>query len=441
MIKNLTEVFKIPELRKKIFFTLIIIAVYRLGIAIPTPGIDGEALKAFFANQSNTLFGFLDMFSGGALNKFSIFSMGVMPYINASIIMSLLQTIIPYFEKLSKEGESGRKKLIQISRYGTLVLGIIQSLGLTFMIQAMRAPNGNPVVLDPGLSFQLLSVLTLTTGTVFIMWMGEQVTEKGIGNGISIIIFAGIVDRLPGAVKNIFLLLQSDGISLLKIIIILAIIIVVTALVVKVEQGQRRIPIQYPKKGANNQIVAGGQTSFLPIKVDQSGVVAVIFAISIISFPITIAQFFPEAPMAKLVFSLWQKSGALYHLVYGLLIVFFCYFYTSITFNPYDLAENMKKSGGFISGIRPGDETAKYIENIIIRITFFGAIFIALLAIMPDILRSFFNIPFYFGGTALLIVVGVSLDTLGQLESHLINRHYEGFLDKGRVKGRYFNIK
>src|SRR5574344_1060340 len=431
MIKNLTEVFKIPELRKKIFFTLIIIAVYRLGIAIPTPGIDGEALKAFFANQSNTLFGFLDMFSGGALNKFSIFSMGVMPYINASIIMSLLQTIIPYFEKLSKEGESGRKKLIQISRYGTLVLGIIQSLGLTFMIQAMRAPNGNPVVLDPGLSFQLLSVLTLTTGTVFIMWMGEQVTEKGIGNGISIIIFAGIVDRLPGAVKNIFLLLQSDGISLLKIIIILAIIIVVTALVVKVEHGQRRIPIQYPKKGANNQIVAGGQTSFLPIKVDQSGVVAVIFAISIISFPITIAQFFPEAPMAKLVFLFCQKSVALYHLVYGLLIVFFCYFYTSITFNPYDLAENMKKSGGFISGIRPGDETAKYIENIIIRITFFGAIFIALLAIMPDILRSFFNIPFYFGGTALLIVVGVSLDTLGQLESHLINRYYEGLLDKG----------
>lgn len=288
MIKNLTEVFKIPELRKKIFFTLIIIAVYRLGIAIPTPGIDGEALKAFFANQSNTLFGFLDMFSGGALNKFSIFSMGVMPYINASIIMSLLQTIIPYFEKLSKEGEAGRKKLIQISRYGTLILGIIQSLGLTFMIQAMRAPNGNPIVLDPGLSFQLLSILTLTTGTVFIMWMGEQVTEKGIGNGISIIIFAGIVDRLPGAVKNIFLLLQSDGISLLKILIILAIIIVVTALVVKVEQGQRRIPIQYPKKGANNQIIAGGQTSFLPIKVDQSGVIAVIFAISIISFPITI---------------------------------------------------------------------------------------------------------------------------------------------------------
>ncbi|MDR0675687.1 MAG: preprotein translocase subunit SecY [Elusimicrobiota bacterium] len=441
MIKNLTELFNIPELRKKIFFTLIIIAIYRLGIAIPTPGIDGEALKMFFANQNNTLFGFLDMFSGGALNKFSIFSMGVMPYINSSIIMSLLQTIIPYFEKLSREGEEGRKKLIQISRYGTLILGIIQSFGLTFMIQAMRAPNGNPVVLDPGMSFQLLSVLTLTTGTVFIMWMGEQITEKGIGNGISMIIFAGIIDRLPGAAKNVVLLLQSDGISLLKVIITLAVVILVTALVVKVEQGQRRIPIQYPKRSSTGNMVAGGQTSFLPIKVDQSGVIAVIFAISIISFPITIAQFFPEAPMSKHIFSLWQRAGALYHIVYGLLIIFFCYFYTSITFNPYDLAENIKKSGGFIPGIRPGEDTGEYIEKIIIRITFFGSIFIALLAIMPDILRSTFNIPFYFGGTALLIVVGVALDVLSKLESYLIMRHYDGFMEQGRVKGRYFSTK
>lgn len=440
MIKNLDAVFKIPEVRNKIFFTLMIVAVYRIGTAIPTPGIDGAALKAFFASQNNTLFGFLDMFSGGALNKFSIFSMGIMPYINASIIMSLLQTIVPYFEKLSKEGEEGRKKMIQISRYGTLVLGCLQSFGLTFMIQAMRAPNGNPVVLDPGLNFQLLSVLTLTTGTVFIMWLGEQITERGIGNGISLIIFAGIVDRLPGAIKNVFLLLKSDGISFFMVLFITILILIVIALVVMVEQAQRRILIQYPKKFSGKDMV-GGQTSFLPIKVDQSGVIAVIFAISIISFPITVAQFFPNESMSKMIMSLWSRSGALYHVVYGLLIIFFCYFYTSISFNPYDLADNMKKWGGFIPGIRPGEATAKYIEGVIIRITFFGSIFIALLAVMPDVLRSAFNVPFYFGGTALLIVVGVALDTIGQLESHLIMRHYDGFMDKGRVRGRYFNIK
>ena len=440
MIKNLGSVFKIEELRKKIFFTLMIVAVYRIGTAIPTPGIDGAALKAFFASQNNTLFGFLDMFSGGALNKFSIFSMGIMPYINASIIMSLLQTIVPYFEKLSKEGEEGRKKIIQISRYGTLVLGVLQSFGLTFMIQAMRAPNGNPVVLDPGIKFQLLSVLTLTTGTIFIMWLGEQITERGIGNGISLIIFAGIVDRLPGAIKNVFLLLKSDGISLFMVLFLTALIIFVVALVVKVEQAQRKIVIQYPKRFSGAQQV-GGQTSYLPIKVDQSGVIAVIFAISIISFPITVAQFFPNEAMSKMIMSLWSRSGAIYHVVYAALIIFFCYFYTSITFNPYDLADNMKKWGGFIPGIRPGEATAKYIEAVIIRITFFGSIFIALLAVMPDVLRSSFNIPFYFGGTALLIVVGVALDTISQLESHLIMRHYDGFMDKGRVRGRYFNIK
>ncbi len=442
MVKNVTEVFRIPELRKKIFFTLFILFIYRLGIAIPNPGIDGEALKSFFANQNNTLFGFLDMFSGGAFSKFSIFTMGVMPYINTSIIMSLLQTIIPYFEKLSREGDVGRKKLIQISRYGTLILSIIQSLGLTFVLQSMRTSAGLPVVLSPGIWFQIISVLTLTTGTVFIMWMGEQITEKGIGNGISIIIFAGIIDRIPSAIKNTFLLLQSDGISILKLVFILIFILIVISLVVALEQGQRRIPLQYPKRSSReNSLVSGAQTSFLPIKVDQSGVVAVIFAISIISFPITIAQFFPNAEFSKSIFSLWGRLGVLYHIVYALLIVFFCYFYTSITFNPFDIAENMKNSGGFIPGIRPGEDTANYIEDIIIRITFFGSIFIALLAIMPDVLRTYFNVPFYFGGTALLIIVGVALDTIGQLDTYMINRYYDGFLEKGKIKGRYFNIK
>ncbi|MCP4482631.1 MAG: preprotein translocase subunit SecY [bacterium] len=439
-VENLADIFKIEDLRKKFIFTLMIIAVYRLGAAIPTPGIDGAALKAFFATQNNTLFGFLDMFSGGAMNKFSIFSMGIMPYINASIIMSLLQTIVPSLEKLSKEGEAGRKKLIQITRYGTLGLGLIQSFGLTYMIQAMRSPSGAPVVIEPGLSFQLLAVLTLTTGTVFIMWLGEQITEKGIGNGISLIIFAGIVNRLPAAIKNVFLLLQSDGVSILKIVFILALILVVIALVVRVEQGQRRIPIQYPKKYVGRK-EAGGQSSFLPIKVDQSGVISVIFAISIISFPITLAQFFPEAPTSKIVMSLWSNAGVFYHIIFAALIIFFCYFYTSITFNPNDIAENMKKSGGFIPGIRPGEATAKFIEYVVIRITFFGAIFIAALAVMPDILRKALNAPFYFGGTALLIAVGVAIDFISQLESNMIMRHYDGFMDKGRIKGRYFNIK
>jgi preprotein translocase subunit SecY len=440
MLKSINDIFKVPELKRKVIFTLLILAVYRIGAAIPTPGIDGIALKAFFDTQKNTLFGFLDMFSGGALNKFSIFSMGIMPYINASIIMSLLQTIVPYFEKLAKEGESGRKTLTTITRYGTLVLGVIQSFGLTFMIQAMKAPNGSPVVMNPGWSFQILTVITLTTGTVFIMWLGEQITERGIGNGISLLIFAGIVDRLPGAIKNVFVLLQSEGISLFMVLIVVALVLIATAAVVAVQQAQRRIPVQYAKRMVGRKMY-GGQSTFLPIKVDQSGVIAVIFAISVISFPITMAQFFPSSPMSKHILSLWSRSGWLYEVCYASLIIFFCYFYTAITFNPMDLAENMKKWGGFIPGIRPGESTAKYIEKIIVRVTLGGALFVAVIAVLPDILRKMFNAPFFFGGTALLICVGVALDTIGQLESHLIMRHYDGFLDKGKIKGRYFNIK
>ncbi|MFC1566717.1 preprotein translocase subunit SecY [bacterium] len=440
MLKSFSDIFKIPELKKRVLFTLGILAVYRVGAIIPIPGIDGLALREFFQTQSNTLFGFLDMFSGGALTKLSIFSMGIMPYINASIIMSLLQTIIPYFEKLSKEGEAGRKKLTQISRYGTLILGAIQSYGLTFMMQAMKAPNGTPVVLNPGWKFQLLTVLTLTTGTVFIMWLGEQITERGIGNGISLIIFAGIVDRLPAAVKNIFVLLQSEGISLFGVILIIIIVLLVTGIVVMVEQSQRRIPVQYAKRMVGTKM-QGGQSTFLPLKVNQSGVISVIFAISIMSFPITMAQFFPNAPMAKKVVDIWSRNSGLYEIVYAGLIIFFCFFYTAITFNPNDIAENMKKWGGFVPGIRPGEETAKYIEHILVRITMGGAIFVAIIAVLPEYLRKVFNAPFFFGGTALLIVVGVALDTLGQIESHLIMRHYDGFMSKGKIRGRYFNIR
>ncbi|MFH1715060.1 MAG: preprotein translocase subunit SecY [Elusimicrobiota bacterium] len=440
MLKSFSDIFKIPELKRRVLFALGILAVYRVGATIPIPGIDGIALRAFFETQKNTLFGFLDMFSGGALTKLSIFSMGIMPYINASIIMSLLQTIVPYFEKLSKEGESGRKKLTQISRYGTLVLGAIQSFGLTYMMQAMKAPNGTPVVMHPGIKFQLLTVLTLTTGTVFIMWLGEQITERGIGNGISLIIFAGIVDRLPAAVKNIFILLKSEGISLFGVILIVTLVVIVTGLVVMVEQGQRRIPVQYAKRMVGRRSV-GGQTTFLPLKVNQSGVIAVIFAISIMSFPMTMAQFFPEASVAKTIATWWGSGSGMYELIYAGLIIFFCYFYTAITFNPIDLAENMKKWGGFVPGIRPGEATAAYIERILVRITLGGAIFVAIIAVFPEFLRKWFNAPFFFGGTALLIVVGVALDTLGQMESHLIMRHYDGFMDQGKIKGRYFNIR
>ncbi|MFC1512481.1 preprotein translocase subunit SecY [bacterium] len=440
MIKSFSNVFNVPELKRRVLFTLGILAVYRIGATIPTPGVDGMAIKAFFETQKNTLFGFMDMFSGGALNKFSIFSMGIMPYINASIIMSLLQTILPYFEKLSKEGETGRKKLMKITRYGTFVLALVQSFGLTFMIQAMKAPNGTPVVMDGGWSFQILTILTLTTGTVFIMWLGEQITENGIGNGISLIIFAGIVDRLPSAVKNIFVLVRSEGITLFAVLLIVVLAVVVVGIVVMVEQAQRRIPVQYAKRVIGRKLY-GGQSTFLPLKVDQSGVIAVIFSISVISFPLTVAQFFPEAPIAKIILGMWAGGGWIYQLCYAGLIIFFCYFYTAITFNPVDLAENMKKWGGFIPGIRPGQSTAQYIERVLVRITLGGAIFVASIAVLPEVMRTVFNAPFFFGGTALLITVGVALDTIGQLESHLIMRHYDGFMDKGKVKGRYFNIR
>lgn len=439
-IHGYNNIFKVPELKRRIFFALAILAIYRLGATIPIPGIDALALKGFFEAQKHTLFGFLDMFSGGALNQLSIFSMGIMPYINASIIMSLLQTVVPYLEKLAKEGELGRKKITQITRYATLLLGMVQSFGLTFMIMQMKSPAGVPIVPNPSLAFQLLSVVTLTTGTVLIMWLGEQITEQGIGNGISLIIFAGIVDRLPSAVKNVFQLLSSEGISLLGVLILLALVVIVTALVVWVETAQRRIPVQYAQRMVGRKVYRG-QSTFLPIRVDQSGVIAVIFAISIMYTPLTIAQFFPDSAWGKLLMGWWGGGSWVYEVFYGALIIFFCYFYNSIIFNPTDLAENMKKWGGFVPGIRPGEPTANYIKYILERVTLGGALFVVAIAILPDYLRRWLNAPFFFGGTALLIVVGVGLDTIGQIESHLIMRHYEGFMKKGRIQGRWFNIR
>ncbi|MFA5857968.1 MAG: preprotein translocase subunit SecY [Elusimicrobiota bacterium] len=440
MINSFVDIFKLPELRRRVLYTLGILAAFRVGVAIPVPGVDTVALQAFFKTQSQTLFGFLDMFSGGALSRFAIFSLGVMPYINASIIMSLLQTIIPYLEKLSKEGDAGRQKISQITRYGTVVMAIIQAFGLSVMMMNMRSPDGRSVVIDPSLGFQLITILTLVTGTLFVMWLGEQITEYGIGNGISLIICIGIVDQLLPAIRNLTRLVAVQEISFLQMLILVVLVVAIVGFVVWVETAQRRIPVQYAKRMVGNKVY-GGQNTYLPIRVDQAGVIAVIFAISLLSAPLTVAQFFPNTVWGKVIMDWWGRGSFVYELFYAALIIFFCYFYTSIILDPVKLADDMKKWGGFIPGIRPGDATAKYIERILNRLVLGGALFVAFIAILPDVLRNVLKAPFFFGGTSVLIVVGVALDTLGQLESHLIMRHYEGFMKKGRIRGRWFNIK
>ena len=442
MLKSFADIFQVPELKKKVLITIGILTAYRLGAVVPLPGINGEAMRLLFETQRNTLLGFLDIFSGGALGRFSIFSMGIMPYINSSIIMSLLQGahVFPYLDHLQKEGELGRKKLNQITRYLTMVLGVIQSFGLVYSLARLPTPGGVPIVDNLTVGFYALSVLTLMTGTMLVMWMGEQITEFGVGNGISLIIFTGIVVGLPRGIQDLFRLLRIEEISIFGALFLLTVVLGFTAFTVLVETGQRKIMVQYAKRVVGRRVM-GGTSTFLPIKVDTSGVIAVIFAVSILSVLVTIAQFFPESPLAVQFMSLWNRGGWLYEVIYASLIIFFCYFYNSIQFNPIDLAENMKKWGGFIPGIRPGEATAQYIQKILERITLWGALFIVMIAILPDILRKQLNAPFFFGGTSLLIAVGVALDTVGQIESHLIMRHYEGFMKKSRIKGRWFNVK
>jgi len=440
-MEKILDIFRIPELRKRVLFTLGILAVYRVGAAIPIPGVNAEALRVLFEAHRNTLFGFLDIFSGGALGQFSIFSMGVMPYINASIIMSLLQGahVFPYLDRLAKEGELGRRKLNQLTRYLTLFLAAFQSFGLTIAVTKMPIPGNIPVVENPTTGFYLLTVLTLTTGTIFIMWLGEQITEFGIGNGISLIIFGGIVDRLPSAAYGLISLVRLEEITLLAGLLIVALVLGVTAAVVWVETAQRKIPVQYAKRMVGRRML-GGASTFLPLKVDQSGVIAVIFAMSLLAVPLTFVQFAYDAAWARAVVEFLTERDWKYHLLYVLLIVFFCYFYNSVSINPSDLADNLRKWGGFIPGMRPGEPTAEYINWVLERITLGGALFVAAVAVLPDLLRQALNAPFFFGGTALLIVVGVALDTIGQLEAHRIMRHYEGFLKRGRIRGRWFNV-
>ncbi|MBT8340755.1 MAG: preprotein translocase subunit SecY [Desulfatitalea sp.] len=430
------NIFKIPELRKRIIYTAALLAVYRIGVYIPTPGIDAVALKSYFDAMQGTIFGVVNMFTGGALEQLSVFALGIMPYISASIILQLLTVVIPHLEELKKEGEQGRKKITQYTRYGTIALSIIQGFGIAVGLESMQAPGGGaPVVPIGGWGFRMLTVITLTAGTAFIMWLGEQITERGIGNGISLIIFAGIVARLPSAIVNTLRSVQADEMSIFGLIIILVLIGSVIGCIIFVEQGQRRIPVQYAKRVVGRRMY-GGQSTHLPLKINQSGVIPPIFASSIIMFPATIGQFAGEVGWLKAISEAMQPGGLYYNLIFVGFVVFFCYFYTAVTFNPVDVADNMKKQGGYIPGIRPGKRTADYIDRVLTRITLGGAVYISAVCVLPTVLISKFNVPFYFGGTALLIVVGVAIDTIAQMESHMLSRHYEGFLKKGGIRGR-----
>jgi len=431
------NIFKIPELKKRILFTLALLVVYRIGVHVPTPGIDSLALASFFARAKGTLLGLFDMFSGGALERLSVFALGIMPYISASIILQLLTVTIPHLERLSKEGEQGRKKITQYTRYGTIFLSVIQGFGISIGLESMSSPGGAPVVIHPGWEFRIMTVMTLTAGTAFIMWLGEQITERGIGNGISLIIFAGIIVRLPNAIGNTFRLLSTGEMGIFPVLILLVLMILVVAFIIYMEQGQRRIPVQYAKRVVGRKMY-GGQSTHLPLKVNTSGVIPPIFASSIIMFPATLASFITISWMQS-VASAMRPGNVVYESLYVGFIFFFCYFYTAVTFNPADVADNMKKQGGYIPGIRPGKRTADHIDRVLTRITLGGAIYVSAVCVLPSILISKFNVPFYFGGTALLIVVGVAIDTIQQIESHMLTRHYEGFLKKGgaKTKGRF----
>ncbi|MCF8040308.1 MAG: preprotein translocase subunit SecY [Desulfohalobiaceae bacterium] len=423
------------ELRNKILFTFALLIVYRLGIHIPVPGVNGEAVADFFASASNTLFGMFDMFSGGGLSRLSVFALGIMPYISASIILQLLVVVSPELERLQKkEGEAGRKKITQYTRYLTVLITFVQGTGIAIGLQNMTSPTGVAVVPDPGLAFVFVTVITLTTGTCFIMWLGEQITSRGIGNGISLIIFAGIVARLPGALMKTIRLLGTGEMTIFVVIIILALMLGVLAFICFMETSQRRIPIQYAKRMMGRKLY-GGQTTHLPLRVNTAGVIPPIFASSILMFPGTISNFSQVEWLQQI--SAYFRPGSLpYSLLFVGLIIFFCFFYTAIIFDPKDIAENLKKQGGFIPGIRPGRHTKEYIDKVLSRITLWGSLYIAAICVLPMLLINKLNVPFYFGGTALLIVVGVAIDTMNQIQSHLISNQYEGLMQKGKLKGR-----
>ncbi|WP_461210870.1 preprotein translocase subunit SecY [Desulfocurvus sp. DL9XJH121] len=427
---------KLPELKKKLLWTFVLLAVYRIGIHVPTPGVDTAALQDFFDSMSNTLFGLFDMFSGGGLRNLSIFALGIMPYISASIIIQLLQVVSPELKRLQKEeGAAGRKKITQYTRYGTVLITVVQGLAIAIGLEGMSSPGGASVVVDPGWGFRLVTIITLTAGTVFIMWIGEQITEKGLGNGISLIIFAGIVAGLPGAIFKTFRLMSAGELTLFIVLILVAAMAVVLGFIVFMERAQRRIPISYAKRMVGRKMY-GGQSSHLPLRVNTAGVIPPIFASSILMFPATVGQF-SKVEWINDAAAWFAPSTLLYNVLFVALIVFFCFFYTAIIFDPKDIAENLRKQGGFIPGIRPGQKTREYIDKVLGRITLWGALYISAICVLPMLLISKIGVPFYFGGTSLLIVVGVSMDFMSQIESYLISRQYEGLMGKGqKIKGR-----
>ncbi|MFO0774116.1 MAG: preprotein translocase subunit SecY [Nitrospiraceae bacterium] len=433
LLTSFQNIFKIPELRTRILFTLGMLVVYRIGAHIPTPGINGDALADFLQKQGGALLGFLDIFSGGALSRLTIFALGIMPYISASIILQLLTVVIPHLAKLAKEGERGRKKIIQYTRFGTIAIALVQGFGIAVGLEGM---NQGQFVLTPGWGFRFMTVITLTAGTGFLMWLGEQITERGIGNGISLIIFAGIVARLPNAVVQTYDLYTVGQINFAVLIVLAILMVAVVAAIVFLESGRRKIPVQYAKRVVGRRVY-GGQSQHIPLKINTAGVIPPIFASSLIAFPATIAGFIQE-PWVQSIGAQLAPGSLLYTLLYVGLIIFFCFFYTAVVLNPVDMADNMKKYGGFIPGIRPGQHTSDFIYKVLTRITFAGAIYLAIVCVIPEVLIYRLNVPFYFGGTSLLIVIGVGLDTAQQIESHMLMRNYEGFLGpKGRpLRGR-----
>jgi len=434
---------KIPDLRRKIIFTIGILLVYRVGGQITVPGVDSSVLKEFFAGSSSTIFGLYDMFVGGAFTRATVFALGIMPYISASIILQLMGAVVPFFQKLQREGEEGRKKINQYTRYGTVFLAGAQAMGVGYFLENIRGPeNGLMAVTDPGWAFRLMTMVTITAGTVFIMWLGEQITERGIGNGISLIIFVGIVAEFPYAVKSEwthYLLNRGGDKNLIEEIFLLALMVVVVAFVILLTQGLRKIPVQYAKRVVGRRVY-GGQTTNIPLRVNAAGVIPIIFSQSIMFLPGTVTQFLPDSDFMQTLGSFFTTDSLFYWACYGLMIVFFTYFYTAIVMDPNQLADNLKRHGGFIPGVRPGKRTASYIDRIMTRITLPGAIALAAVAIFPFFVTQQFKVTpafsRFFGGTGLLIIVGVALDTLQQLESQLMTRHYEGFMKKGRIQGR-----
>jgi len=436
VIEAIANIFRIADLRNRILFTLAMLAVYRLGIFIPAPGVDRTALADFFANNQNSLFGMYDMFSGGALEQFSVFVLGIMPYISASIILQLMAVVVPQVERLKNEGQSGRNKITQWTRYLTIAIALIQSTAISVSLEQMKTAGGTDIVIDAGWGFRLMTIITMTAGSCFIMWLGEQITDRGIGNGSSLIITGGIIAQMPNRLRQTVEMVRIEQINLLQLVLMMGFMFAVVLGIVFIERGQRQVPIQYAKRVVGRQVY-GGQATHLPMKVNVSGVIPPIFASSVLMFPATVGTFY-DHPLFAAMSSAFMPGTWVYNVTYVTMIVFFAYFYTAVSFNPVDVADNLRKHGGYIPGVRPGKQTAEYLDRILTRLTASGSLYLAAVCLVPTLLISSAGVPFYFGGTGLLIIVAVCLDTVGQIEGHLLTRHYDGILgpQSSKAKGR-----